>query len=505
MSAPAAPLSACGPSNSTSSSEILLNPTNAQIALAFGLTLAAAGSTCLGAAAVWVANLANPLLLAAALGASAGVMVYVSLVEIVQKSVGAFEAAGSSHAESYRWATLSFFGGVALIWMLDRFVLTRFVAWASRRAREKTRRQAQEQERAGEEASQQQPPQQHQQEQQSPVGAAAASVAAAAARDLAQLPSSADERCGGGGGVCRGGRADDDEDGDEDDDGSDGEAKGDEGDDDPTTAALGKALARIRHHQGCCHPHDHGDEQKAAATETVGGGRGERSAAPPTTSAADPSTAVAATALAARPHRRLVALLPFRQQQRQRRQSAAAAADVENAPNNASDAAPSSGPSPEDLGRIGLTAGLALSIHNAPEGLATFVGALASPSTGFAVAIAIILHNVPEGMVVALPVAYATRSRWRGFLWGCVPAIAEPIGALIGWGIVRSSRGAAGSGGQALVYGLMFGGVAGIMTFLSVHELLPAALRNDPRDRVATMSFILGAAVIAASLLLFQA
>jgi ZIP family zinc transporter len=56
-----------------------------------------------------------------------------------------------------------------------------------------------------------------------------------------------------------------------------------------------------------------------------------------------------------------------------------------------------------------------------------------------------------------------------------------------------------------LAYGLLFGVVAGIMVFLSVHELLPAALRNDPRDRIATASFLLGAAVIAASLLLFQA
>ena len=72
--------------------------------------------------------------------------------------------------------------------------------------------------------------------------------------------------------------------------------------------------------------------------------------------------------------------------------------------------------------------GLAIGIHNFPEGLATFVATLSSPSLGVALAIAIALHNIPEGVCVAMPVYYATGSKWRGFLWAFLSGISEPFG-----------------------------------------------------------------------------
>jgi ZIP family zinc transporter len=43
-----------------------------------------------------------------------------------------------------------------------------------------------------------------------------------------------------------------------------------------------------------------------------------------------------------------------------------------------------------------------------------------------------------------------------------------------------------------------------MMVYIAVRELLPTALRYDPRDGVATGSFFLGAAIMATSLLLFR-
>ena len=77
-----------------------------------------------------------------------------------------------------------------------------------------------------------------------------------------------------------------------------------------------------------------------------------------------------------------------------------------------------------------LLIGLAIAIHNFPEGLATFVATLSSPSLGVALAIAIALHNVPEGVCVAMPVYYATGSKWKGFLWALLSGISEPFGKL---------------------------------------------------------------------------
>ena len=43
---------------------------------------------------------------------------------------------------------------------------------------------------------------------------------------------------------------------------------------------------------------------------------------------------------------------------------------------------------------------------------------------------AVAVHNIPEGMCVAMPVYYATGSRWKGFWWSFVSGISEPIGGV---------------------------------------------------------------------------
>jgi ZIP family zinc transporter len=56
----------------------------------------------------------------------------------------------------------------------------------------------------------------------------------------------------------------------------------------------------------------------------------------------------------------------------------------------------------EHLQNMGLMTGLAIFLHNFPEGLATFVAALADSRVGVALAVAIAVHNIPEGICVAM-------------------------------------------------------------------------------------------------------
>ena len=85
-------------------------------------------------------------------------------------------------------------------------------------------------------------------------------------------------------------------------------------------------------------------------------------------------------------------------------------------------------PDKRKLKRMGVLTGLAIGLHNLPEGLATFVATLSSPSLGGALAIAIALHNIPEGMCVSMPVYYATGSKVKGFLWAFLSGVSEPLG-----------------------------------------------------------------------------
>jgi len=145
--------------------------------------------------------------------------------------------------------------------------------------------------------------------------------------------------------------------------------------------------------------------------------------------------------------------------------------------------------------RMGLFSALAIAIHNFPEGLATFMAALKNPTLGISIAVAIAIHNIPEGIAVSVPIYYATKSRKKAFWLSFSSGLAEPIGALIGYFLLRSilNEGA---------FGIIFAGVAGIMVYISLDELLPTA-EEYGEHHVAIGGLIAGMAVMAISLLLF--
>jgi ZIP family zinc transporter len=144
--------------------------------------------------------------------------------------------------------------------------------------------------------------------------------------------------------------------------------------------------------------------------------------------------------------------------------------------------------------RMGLFTALAIGIHNFPEGLATFLGALSNPRLGVSIAVAIAIHNIPEGLAVSAPVYYATHSRRTAFWVSFLSGLAEPVGGLLGYLLFRSFP-------NPLVFGLVFAGVAGVMVYVSLDELLPAA-RDYGDHHLAISSLMMGMAVMALSLVL---
>lgn len=149
------------------------------------------------------------------------------------------------------------------------------------------------------------------------------------------------------------------------------------------------------------------------------------------------------------------------------------------------------------LSRTGLLTAVAIGIHNFPEGLATFVATLHDPTVGVALAIAIAIHNVPEGLCVSMPVYFATGDRHKAFWWATLSGVSEPIGALIGWLVLNNAM-------DGMVYGSLFGVVAGMMVNIVLHEILPTAHRYDPKNEVVTNFTLLGMAIMALSLCLFM-
>ena len=92
-----------------------------------------------------------------------------------------------------------------------------------------------------------------------------------------------------------------------------------------------------------------------------------------------------------------------------------------------------SGTQSSSLMRTGIYTALAISIHNFPEGIATFISALREPGVAIPVAAAIAIHNIPEGIAVSVPIYQATGSRARAFFYSFLSGMAEPAGAFLGW------------------------------------------------------------------------
>jgi ZIP family zinc transporter len=146
-----------------------------------------------------------------------------------------------------------------------------------------------------------------------------------------------------------------------------------------------------------------------------------------------------------------------------------------------------------NLHRTGLFTALAITIHNFPEGFATFVASIDDLTLGLTIAFAIAIHNIPEGMAVSLPIYHATGNKKKAFYYAAGSGLAEPLGAVIGFFLLLPLMGEA-------TLGIIFATVAGIMIYISFDELLPSA-RVYGNEHTTIGGIVLGMFVMGLSLL----
>lgn len=144
------------------------------------------------------------------------------------------------------------------------------------------------------------------------------------------------------------------------------------------------------------------------------------------------------------------------------------------------------------LMRMGLLTAIVITLHNVPEGIASFFATLESPRFGIAIALAIAIHNIPEGISISVPVYYATGQRRKAFWYSFASGLSEPLGALLGWLVL-------GPFIHGPIFGLILAAVAGIMIYISLDELLPSA-REFGAHHLAMGGLFAGMAVMGISL-----
>ena len=152
--------------------------------------------------------------------------------------------------------------------------------------------------------------------------------------------------------------------------------------------------------------------------------------------------------------------------------------------------------SQDSLMRVGLLVAFGVGIHNFPEGMATFAGALKDVNLGIAIAVAIAIHNIPEGLAISAPIYAATGSRSKAFLWSFLSGVSEPVGAALAALVLLPFL-------TEAVLGWVLAAVAGIMVSISMDELVPAA-KSFGSEHTPIFGIIVGMAVMAISLWLLQ-
>ena len=144
---------------------------------------------------------------------------------------------------------------------------------------------------------------------------------------------------------------------------------------------------------------------------------------------------------------------------------------------------------------VGILSAVAITFHNIPEGIITYIGYVDNPVVGLSLAIGIAAHNIPEGLSVALPVFYATKNRGKAFLWSLVSGLAEPLGAFLCMLFLQRWV-------NSYIFGFLFGVTGGIMTHICVYELIPTGIKLSCEKNYTTTAMLCGIAFILISLIL---
>lgn len=147
----------------------------------------------------------------------------------------------------------------------------------------------------------------------------------------------------------------------------------------------------------------------------------------------------------------------------------------------------------KNLYKLGIITMIGITIHNIPEGIATFITTNENIKLGISITIAITMHNIPEGISIALPIYYYTKSKRKAIFYTIICAISEPIGAIIAYLFLKPNY---------LTLGIVYAIIAGIMTYISMYELFPSITKYK-RYRITYTFYILGLILVIINKLLF--
>lgn len=130
----------------------------------------------------------------------------------------------------------------------------------------------------------------------------------------------------------------------------------------------------------------------------------------------------------------------------------------------------------------GVLLGIAIALHNFPEGLAVGSGFMVSQSLGINIALVIALHDFPEGLAMATPFSAGGIPPYKNVIYTVLAGIPTGIGALIG---------VLTGGISPYFIGLNLGIAGGAMLYVTCGDVIPEA-RNIYKGKISILGMILG-------------
>jgi ZIP family zinc transporter len=119
-------------------------------------------------------------------------------------------------------------------------------------------------------------------------------------------------------------------------------------------------------------------------------------------------------------------------------------------------------------------------IHNVPEGLAIGLGFALDPSMGILIALSIAIQDIPENIATIVPLYCLKKCRIRAFTVVVITILFELVGFLVGFFLL--------AGASLELLGASLAMAAGLMVYISLDELLPAAqIRKYPKAGITAL------------------
>ena len=137
-----------------------------------------------------------------------------------------------------------------------------------------------------------------------------------------------------------------------------------------------------------------------------------------------------------------------------------------------------------DLYKMGILNMLILILHNLPEGIATFISSYNDITIGVKLSIVIMLHNIPEGISIAVPMYYATKSKYKAIKATLISGLSEPLGAILAYILFRNII-------TDQLISIVLIVVGCLMITLSIEKLYPKA-KNYKENNSIIIGLILG-------------